>query len=264
MDIGTDEDPLERLPQTAQMRQDLQDAAARAALRSEFREGLSSFYPEIREELRLTAQQLDELFDLLADHQMRHMDIFYARQTGGPAARMPLFERNEAQRDGALLSLLGPETLEDYRRFQSELPERQFVAELFEKLDPTDALSPGQRLQLRVVVKTERERAQRDRQKSTLRRMEADRPADTPAQLREINIRANEDALHEMEAQSGRVLRQAASFLTSSQLATLLALEAQKLEAQRSCVRNLRTDEQNTDLVVTSQGGIVTAHRRDE
>src|SRR5579859_4351304 len=66
------EDAFDRLPQTLRMRQDLGDPARRTTVREEYKHGLPKFYPDIGPELHLSAQEVDQLFDLLADFQMRH------------------------------------------------------------------------------------------------------------------------------------------------------------------------------------------------
>jgi hypothetical protein len=255
----TGEDPLEKLPQTAQMRQDLQDLARRDALRTEYKQGLPTFYPDIRDELQLTPQEEDRLFELLADFQMQHLDIFYSETPGGPSVRMSRFQENDRRRDGALLSLLGAELLERYRRYQMTLPERQFVAWFAGRLDPADALSSEQKSQLMAVAKAARERPQDLRHEQALQRMLALGPGRSPAELREANIKINEDALPELEAQSQRLLHQLASFLTASQLATLEQLEREKHDAQRRWLDSLRTDEGSANLVVTDHGVMITA-----
>ena len=54
----TSEEEFDRLPQTVKMKQDLQDPERRIALREEYKkEELPRLYPDIREELQLTAEQ---------------------------------------------------------------------------------------------------------------------------------------------------------------------------------------------------------------
>jgi hypothetical protein len=113
----TREEEFDRLPQTIQMRQDLHDPARRIAVREEYKRGLPSTYPDLLEQVQLTEAQRDALFDLLADFQMRHLDIYYAKEPD-QRARQKRFQENDQRRNEAVHSLLGPDVLETYRRYQ--------------------------------------------------------------------------------------------------------------------------------------------------
>jgi hypothetical protein len=248
--ISTREEELDRLPETVQMRRDLQDPARRIAVRAEYKQGLPRFYPDIREQLQLTAEQEDRLFDLLANFQLRHLDIFYTQESDH-FAKMKRIQENEQRRNEALRSLLGPDTLEKYGRYQLEGRERQVVARLARWLDPADALSPEQKSQLISVLKAEREQTTQEFHKRARQILQAALPKEnSAAQLLEANIRANEDSLREVEAASRRLLQHAASFLSAPQLATLTKMENQKLEAQRRSIESLRTQRTSANTAV--------------
>jgi hypothetical protein len=101
--------------------------------------------------------------------------------------------------------LLGTDTLEKYRRYQLDLWERQFVARLICWLNPANALSPEQKSQLMTVLKSQREQARRERLSQRLR----------------AALPKNNSAASLPEAESRRLLQQAASFLSTAQLGTL-------------------------------------------
>ena len=77
----TSKEEFDLLSQTVKMKQDLQDPERRIAIREEYKkEELPWLYPDIREELQLNAEQEGRLFDLLADFQLQHLDLFYTEE----------------------------------------------------------------------------------------------------------------------------------------------------------------------------------------
>jgi hypothetical protein len=252
--VTTSEKEFDCLPQTVKMRQDLQDPERRNALREEYKkEELPRLHPDIREELQLTAEQEGRLFDLLADFQLQHLDLFYTKEVDRLAKRKRIQE-NEQRRDEALHSLLGTERLQKYRRYQLDLWERQFVARLVRWLNPANALSPEQKSQLMTVLKSQREQTHREREQELRERVRALlQTNNSAASLLEENIRSNEDHLTRLEADSRQLLQHAASFLSTAQLGTLTRMENQGLEAQRRLVDSLRA--QRTSASPTVQGG---------
>lgn len=262
MSIAIGADAFDRLPQTVRMRQDLNDPARRTAVREEYKQGLPRFYPDIGEELQLTAEQVDRLFDLLADFQMQHLDLFYAMPSGAPLEKASRFEDNDRRRDEALLAFLGRESYDEYRRYEQEVPERQVVAHFIGRLEPTDALSPEQRAQLRAVVKTEREQTRSERAGRRLKTFGKSTPS-TAVEALEANIRANEDSLPELKAESRRLLQRAASFLTARQLAALSEMERRKLDAQRRWVESLRRNSTSVNAPAPGQGVFISAQAED-
>lgn len=253
----TSEEEFDRLPQTVKMKHDLQDPERRSAVREEYKkEELPRLYPDIREELQLTVEQEGRLFDLLADFQLQHLDLFYTKEPDQLAMHKRIQE-NEQRRDEALHSLLGADTLQKYRRYQLDLFERQFVARLVRWLSPANALSPEQKSQLMTVLKTERDKTLCDADERLRRLLSSRRAAqpanNNPAQLLEAHIQANEDSLKNLEAESRRLLQHAASFLSTAQLGTLTRMENQELEAQRRSVDSLRA--QRTSASSAVQGG---------
>jgi hypothetical protein len=252
--VITSEEDFDRLPETVKMRQDLQDPERRIALREEYKkEELPRLYPDIQEELQLTAEQGDRLFDLLADFQLRHLDLFYTKEADH-LAKHKRMQENEQRRDEALHSLLGTDTLQKYRHYQLGLWERQFVARLVRWLSPANALSPEQKSQLMTVLASQRQQADRESQQARREGLRAAlRANSSAASLLEVNIRSNENQLTRLEAQSRRLLQHAASFLSTAQLATLTRMENQTLEAARRSVDSLRA--LRTNVSPARQGG---------
>jgi len=244
--VITSEEAFDRLPQTVRMRQDLQDPERRIAVREEYKkQELPRLYPDIREELQLTSEQEDRLFDLLADFQLQHLDLFYSKEPDH-FAKHKRFQENDQRHDEALESLLGTDTLQKYQRYQLDLGERQFVARLVLWLNPANALTAEQKSQLMTLLKSQREQALRQSEQERREKLRSILPANnSAAALLEANIRSNEDLLKQLEVQSRRLLQHAASFLSAHQLATLTRMENQKLEAQRRSVESLRAQRAN-------------------
>jgi len=255
--VITSEEDFDRLPETLKMRADLQDPERRIAMREEYKkEELPRLYPDIQEELQLTAEQENRLFDLLADFQLRHLDLFYTKEAEH-LAKHKRIQENEQRRDEALHSLLGIDTLQKYRRYQLDLWERQFVARLVRWLNPANALSPEQKSQLMTVLKSEREQAHRESEQERRGRLLTALRTNSSASLLEANIRANESQFTRLEEQSRRLLQQAASFLGTAQLTTLTRMENQKLEAARRSVDSLRAQRTNASPGIQGGTGFV-------
>jgi hypothetical protein len=259
MSIVIGEDAFDRLPQTVQMRQDLNDPLRRVTVREEYKQGLPKFYPDIGQELQLTAEQEDGVFDLLADFEMQLLDLFYATPSGAPSDKASRIRDNDRHREEALLSFLGPEKFDKYRHYGQELPERQVLAHLIARLDPADVLTSGQRAQLRAVLKAEREQTQREEEARRRQALLGAFTSSTAAELLEANIRVNEDGFPELEAESRRLLQRAASFLTARQLATLAEIERQKLDAQHRWVTKLRKNSTTVNSPVSGQSVFISA-----
>lgn len=260
----TREEEFDRLPQTIQMRQDLHDPARRIAVREEYKRGLPGTYPDLLEQVQLTEAQRDALFDLLADFQMRHLDIYYAKEPD-QRARQKRFQENDQRRNEAVHSLLGPDVLETYRRYQLELPERQWVAWFARWLGPADGLSPEQKSQLMAVLRAERNEQHPQREERLMRRLRAVSRAKTnPAESLEADLRADEDTLREVEEKSRRLLQHVASFLSASQLAAFTRMENQKIDGQRRWVDSMRTQRMSADPATQSGIAFATARRMED
>jgi hypothetical protein len=121
-------------------RQLMQDPDYREAMRVQHRSNMVRQYPGLAQELNLTAEQTEQLFDLLADQQMRNneqAELLWDAEGLDPAA---LQQRQEkmAQRWGEiqqkteaeLAAQLGPDKLQAWKEYQSTLGARHQAEQL--------------------------------------------------------------------------------------------------------------------------------------
>ena len=115
-------------------RQLMQDPEYREALRIQHRANIGRQYPGLAEDLRLTPDQTEQLFDLLTDQQMRsnqQMEPVWDTENADPTVMQQRAEQvrqkwAEAQRqnEAELAALLGPEKMHGWKEYQSTIGAR--------------------------------------------------------------------------------------------------------------------------------------------
>lgn len=121
-------------------RQLMQDPEYREAMRVQQRSNMTRQYPEVGQELGLTGEQTEKLFDLLAEQQMRNndqADLLWDSEGLDPAALqqrqekmqqrwMEIQQKNEAE----LAAQLGSDKLQVWKDYQSTLGARHQAEQL--------------------------------------------------------------------------------------------------------------------------------------
>lgn len=121
-------------------RQLMQDPEYREAMRIQQRANMSRHYPGVAQELGLTSDQTELLFDLLSEQQMRNneqAELLWDTEGLDAAAVQERQEKvqrqwQETQRksDAELAAQLGPDKLQAWKEYQSTLPFRHQAEQL--------------------------------------------------------------------------------------------------------------------------------------
>lgn len=121
-------------------RQLMQDPEYREAMRIQHRSGMSRQYPGVAEDLDLTPEQTEQLFNLLADQQMRsneQIEPMWDSENLDPAAMQQRAEKMrqqwaETQRknEAELAAHLGQDKIQGWKEYQSTLGARHQAEQL--------------------------------------------------------------------------------------------------------------------------------------
>lgn len=120
-------------------RQLMQDPDYREAMRVQQRSNMGRQYPGLAQELGLTMEQTDQLFDLLVEQQMRGSEQteFWDPEALDPASMQQRQEKMQQQwmetqkrNEAELVAQLGPEKLQSWKDYQSTLGARHQAEQL--------------------------------------------------------------------------------------------------------------------------------------
>jgi hypothetical protein len=121
-------------------RQLMQDPDYREAVRVQQRSNMTRQYPGVAQELGLTADQAEQLFDLLAEQQMRNNEqaqLVWEAEDLDPAAMQQRQEKMQQRwaemqqkSDAELAAQLGPDKLQAWKEYQSTLGARHQAEQL--------------------------------------------------------------------------------------------------------------------------------------
>lgn len=231
----------------------LQDPEYRAAEFAQVRSLISQDYPGLIDELALTQEEADRLFDLLTGIQLQKrsasVPVVLGQSPEPAAVQVMISERQQIQhrRNEALIALLGQTGFERFVQYEEERPARNQVTALGRTL--AAAGHPLDDAQLRpmiaayaVLQKREREHAQQ-----SAARIQQEAGLD-PARLLAAAQAAEQPDQADMErrAEDNRwLLETVAPHLSAAQLATLQATLDQRLSRDRAAlrIRNQRREE---------------------
>lgn len=121
-------------------RQLMQDPDYREAVRVQHRSNIGRQYPRLGSELGLTAEETEQLYDLLVDQQMRNneqTEVAWDTQGLDPATQQQRQEKMQQQwaeiqrkNEAELAAQLGPGKLQAWKEYQSTLPARHQAEQL--------------------------------------------------------------------------------------------------------------------------------------
>jgi hypothetical protein len=235
---------------TINSRDMMKDPDYRKARLAQMRMSMLQNYPGLADELGLSRAEADELFNLLAEHQLDMtsvaMQVGPDGQVDPQAMRLMAQNRQEAQRrqEEAVASLLGSRHAQ-WQDYQQTRPARQQVMNIGRTLDAIGApLSDAQRRPLVAAYVAEQKRQQQER--TGMREAAARGPQD-PAQMLEENFRRQSES-------NRRILDAAAGHLSAEQLDTLRASMEQQLAMNRASSRMMREQ-----MDATGQGAAMPA-----
>lgn len=248
--VFSTEDPA-KSPRGAEMRQRLADPVEREKQRAENRRYLQDFYAELAEVTGIDAATEAKVFDILTDQQMNHLDEFWGAKSGpgrAPAAQdfyAPMRAQNAAANKAKqqLHDLLGDAGYDRYLDYKDSLVERQQVVYYNKQLDDANKLNASQKQKLMALM-----RARHDAEMEESRRGSrglfglepSGRMSFSPQDMQKRNVELNEEAFRRMQRESREFLAQLPQILTPAQIASIEAVEAKKISAQRGHVQQMR------------------------
>jgi hypothetical protein len=219
----------------AALARSLADPAARATLRTETIAEIRRTSPGLAQGLGLTPQQETQLFELLADQQLRMKEL---GARGQPVDHVQIYKRHE----GELRALLGPAKMEMFRQYRSSAPERAQVQALRARLDESTALREEQATRLVAAMRQEREAYVASLTEAGAGGHLADYPftpfssGDDPVE----EIRFAEAQLPRTEEFLKRIEGQAATVLTREQLRRFAEIQQEQLASEQRRLEWLR------------------------
>lgn len=232
----------------------MKDPEYRKARLAQTRMSLPQNYPGLVEELGLTPEEADRLFNLMAENQMEMSDLTMATATFNgvppdPAAveevnrRRPEMQRRQEE---ALMSMLGSARYSQYQEYQQSRPARQQVVQLNRALEGVGLpLTPEQSRPLTAAYIAEQKRQREDTQ-----RLMSGRSVQDVARMQEERF--------ELQAESNRRMLEAARpHLSTQQLETMKASLEQQLTMNRATQRMLRQQQEAQGQVPPPAGGTV-------
>lgn len=233
-------------------RQLMQDPEYRDAVRVQHRNNIGRQYPGLGQELGLTGEQTEQLFDLLVDQQMRNnerAEFMWDTEGLDPATLQQRQEKlqqqwTETQRknEAELAAQLGPGKLQAWKEYQSTLPARHQAEQLRTTLAGRGvALSEDAS---RAVVKAYAE-AQKIEMQEYANMAKANVSAGKPAALGMVGHVAPTADMYERQVENAkkrnqRVLDALSPFLTYEQREALQKEQEAELKMQEAQMRIMR------------------------
>ena len=249
----------------------LQDPEYREALRLQQRSLMGRSHPNVAQELGITAEQAEQLFDLLADQQMRNNEqpeLLWDAEELDPATLQQRQEKmqqrwTELQKtnDAELAALLGPDKLQAWKEYQSTLGSRHQAEQLRSTLASRGV--PISDEANRAVVKAYAEAQKAEMQEYANMAARASAPSSSAkAGLVRIHSSGSTAQMYERQMEytkkrNQRVLEALSPFLTYEQREALQKEQEAELKMQEAQMRIMRAQSNvdgasNTDWVSNS------------
>jgi hypothetical protein len=218
-------------PSATDRLRELTDPATRAAILTQQREWERSSHPRLASELRLSLEDADELFTILAEQNLRHEERHVRNRIAG---RREFVDGGQldATAQEELMRLLGTTGFQTLREYRDVLPERRRVEALTERLGKADALTASEASQLTAVM-----RAERAALESELHGLPGDvrfhAGAPEAARLRGAKDPAQHEFLESqvarLDASYARIRERASAFLSPAQIQRLRQLHDERI-----------------------------------
>jgi hypothetical protein len=222
----------------------LADPEQRSALRAEQRAWIQEYYSQAGRVLGLDAATERKLNELLTDQQMNHLEQMYQL----PRTQFDSVRQAEAttRHMEALRNLLGDQGLERYQDYVATLSERRQVGLFSARLGAGNELNTDQEERLIALFQERTRRTTQAMQRSrwTMRGWqpgELPSPEQMQRESQLSTIATNEESWRRIRVMSREIEAQAATFLTSAQLAELSKYHAEEQERQRRWIESART-----------------------
>lgn len=220
----------------------LKDPEQRVVLRAEQRAQMVSQNAGVGRVIGLDPATEQKLIELLTDQQMDRLDQMHV----GPRSGFPDLQKDAdetTQRMNALRDLLGDEKLDRFLDFQMNQSGRNWVGQFAARLAPADKLQPDQEDRLVALKQQQFQSSVAASGPSRGFRYSIGQPISIEDMQRDLQRRAviaNESLWRKRQTGNPALERQAAVFLTSTQLAELASCHAQEQDNLRRQVESAR------------------------
>jgi hypothetical protein len=233
----------------AQMRKKLADPELRAQVRTEQSALIDSLNPDLDQVLGLDTAQGSALLDLLTEHQMRHLDLFFVdRSTPQSAAdlnaHVQQLTTEELRNKQQIKELLGETRFDLYFEYTDTLPERQQAVYFDGRLDASNKLTADQKQRLMQILKTQMQQSLL-RRRVTQGMMPSERRSgseDLQTVMRRRRVSSMENTFRQMQEDGRLLVARLPEVLTPGQIAVFTSMEAENLASQRKYVQQARLD----------------------
>jgi hypothetical protein len=231
-------DQVEGRPNNPRARRDTPEM--RETMRAQQKMRLMRAYPDLAATLRLRPDEVDKLFDLLTDQQLKTMELRDSlREKNLPREQLAnaLRERNamqEAERDKQIAALFGDAKAQEWKTYENSLSARMQVRELGTILESSGMplrSDQSQSLIDALVVEQNRYRAEQQ----ALDQRDSFNPQDSGQRLALF-----EQNLAQQEQHFQRSHDAIAPFLSTEQLKRYDEINNQQLENQRRNLERMR------------------------
>lgn len=261
-----------------QQRKMLEDPDYRDAMKRQQKMMLPRMYPELQQALQLDPRQTDELYELLAEQQIRQMTEqrsppFQNRNSPPDPAAVrewqETMQRTQASYENEVASLLGDAGYQQWKNYKSTMPARSQIRELRSTLESAGVpLQPEQSEKLVAAIAS-----QQQSQMQSAVTWRAVPPtglsmvAPAPVALNGVRSDGQIDRAAFMEQQVERTRAQQqqlrstiAPHLSSQQLEQFERMQATQLEMQEINLKMMRAQaaaEARGELPPSSQNGVI-------
>ena len=213
------------------------DPEGRRLMLAETRRTVQQMHPDVARRLHLTAEEANQLLDLMSEHMMRRREGF---ASGDNTFSQESFEERLRAHDADLAALLGSERFQRFETYKQSLPERRRVNAFRAELDQASALNEETGERLISALASERLRAQAEAGPES-----ADDP-DTMvwgiASGGSVKIKTNdpnlvESATAQLASHDKRMAQAAAPTLSTAQFQAFTEFQRQRRDAQVARLR---------------------------
>jgi hypothetical protein len=130
------------------------DPESRSLMHAQHKSEMRTSHPDMAQRLKLSAEEEDQLLDLLANHQLK---LFTDPRS---ASRMGHFELQQQMLEAEIEARFGSTKFREYQAYEYSLPERQGVRQFRGRLDEADDLTSEASERLIDALAGERRRAE--------------------------------------------------------------------------------------------------------
>lgn len=216
----------------------LRNPEFRTAMREQQKLMLRRLYSDVGEVMRLSPEEVDALFEALADHQLESMEMaqeFLPRPGTAPdpdrAAEIPrrLAEMQRKQYE-AIAARLGESRAQEWQDYVATVPARREVRELRATLAEAGEPLSAQQIEVLVEAITQERQRQATVVQNAPQRITG--PPNTPERIAML-----EQNFERIEQTNRRIREAVAPYLSPTQLAALERHQQQQLELNRTSAR---------------------------